>query len=539
MADWQRGMTNWDYLIVGAGSAGCVLAKRLSADSRARVLLLEAGGSDRSPIVQIPAGIIHAIGNPRFDWCHLADPDPSRNGTVDLWPAGKTLGGSSSINGMLWVRGAAADFDRWAALGNHGWSHGDIAGYFRRAEQTAFGDPAVRGRDGPMRISPLRTTHPLAAAFMSAAASCGIEVNADYNGLEQDGVSAPQLTQHFGRRWSAARGYLDPVRTRPNLRIETRVTVESLLFEGRRCKGVRARRGDGTTVDYSAAVVVVSAGALGSPTLLLRSGIGPAADLRALGIAVVADRPDVGRNLQEHANSMVSADVNVSTYNVENTGWRAAFHLLRWLLTRRGPVSSPYPHAVAFVRSTSSEAVPDLQMLFGPFAFGFDDRGVVPYDKPAVTLVVNACRPRARGRVRLRSPACDSPPRIEHQLLADAEDLRLQLIGARLARRVLANEAFKPFVIGERLPGPAIQTDAQWVEYLRRTTSLGYHPVGTCRMGVDQDAVVSPELKVYGVDNLRVVDASIMPSLVGANTNAATIMIAEKAADLLLAAARN
>lgn len=537
---WRdRAVTVWDYLIVGAGSAGCVLANRLSADGKANVLLLEAGGSDRSPLVQIPAGITRAIGNPRFDWRHLAEPDPSRHGKVDLWPAGKTLGGSSSINGMLWVRGAREDFDGWAALGNRGWSYAEVARYFQRAEQTEFGDAAVRGRSGPMHVAPLRTTHPLAAVFRAAATECGIEANADYNGLEQAGVAVPQLTQHWGRRWSTARGYLDPVRARPNLCIETRVAVASLLFDGRRCRGVRGRRDDGTPVEFAAATVIVSAGTLGSPALLLRSGIGPGADLSALGIPVIADRADVGANLQEHANSLVSADVNVSTYNVENSGWRAGLHLLRWLLTRRGPVASPYPHAVCFVRSSAAEPIPDLQMLFGPFAFGFDEKGVIPYDRPAVTVVVNACRPRTRGRVSLRSPDSEAAPRIEHQLLADAEDLRRQLAGARLARRLLASAAFRPWVTAERLPGPGIQSEEQWLEYLRSTTSLGYHPVGTCRMGVDPGAVVSPELEVNGVQNLRVVDASIMPRLIAANTNAATIMIAEKASDLLLAAPRS
>ena len=531
-------MTVWDYLIVGAGSAGCVLANRLSADGKANVLLLEAGGSDRSPLVQIPAGITRAIGNPRFDWCHLAEPDPSRFGKVDLWPAGKTLGGSSSINGMLWVRGAREDFDGWAQLGNRGWSYADVARYFQRAEQTQFGDPAIRGRCGPMHVSALRTTHPLAAVFMTAATECGIEANADYNGLDQSGVAVPQVTQHRGRRWSTARGYLYPVRTRANLRLETRISVESLWFDGRRCRGVRGRRDDGTPVEFAAATVIVSAGTLGSPALLLRSGIGPAADLAALGIPVVADRAEVGANLQEHANSLVSADVNVSTYNVENTSWRAGLHLLRWLLTRRGPVSSPYPHGVGFLRSAADEPTPDLQLLFGPFAFGFDEKGVIPYDKPAVTVVVNACRPRTRGRVSLRSPAGDAAPRIEHHLLADADDLRRQLAGARFARRLLASAAFKPWVKSERLPGPGIQSDEEWAIYLRQTTALGYHPVGTCRMGIDAAAVVSPELEVTGVENLRVVDASIMPRLIAANTNAATIMIAEKASDLLLAAAR-
>ena len=527
----------WDYIIVGGGTAGCVLAHRLSADPAIRVLLLEAGPPDRSPYIHVPAAIIRAVGNPKLDWCHLAQADPSRYGKVDLWPAGRTLGGSSSINGMLYVRGARADFDGWAALGNTGWSYDEVLPYFRRLECSEVGEEPLRGKSGPMHVSRLRSTHPLAGVFMDAARECGIEANADYNGTQQDGVSPPQVTQRKGWRWSSARGYLAPARSRPNLRVETRAICEGLIIESGRCVGVRVRRSGGEQQTWrSNAEVILAAGTLGSPKLLMLSGIGPGEALQRLGVPVLLNRDAVGGNLQEHANSLVCADVNVRTYNVEIGSWNIVRHMARWLLTGRGPASSPYPHAVAFVRSRREEPRPDLQLLFGPFAFGFDERGVIPYTQPAVSIVANACHPVARGRLRLRSPDPAAPPVIEHALLAEPEDLRRQIAACRLARRLLSSAAFRPYIIKEFQPGAGIQTDAQWEEHVRRTSFLGYHPVGTCRMGADAESVVTPALEVRGIGGLRVVDASVMPRQIAANTNAATLMIAERASDLILAA---
>lgn len=529
-------MDRWDYIVVGAGSAGCVLAHRLSSDPSVRVLLLEAGPPDRSPYIHVPAAIIRAVGNPALDWCLRAEPDPSRDGKVDLWPAGRTLGGSSSINGMLYVRGAREDFDGWAALGNDGWAYADVLPYFRRLERSEVGEEPLRGKSGPMHVSRLRTTHPLGGVFLDAARECGIETNPDYNGATQEGASAPQVTQRRGWRWSSARAYLGTARGRRNLEIRTDTVCEGLEFSGTRCTGVRVRRAGGPVQTLLAeAEVVLSAGSLGSPRLLMLSGIGPGEALQALGIEVRADRAGVGANLQEHPNTPVCASVNVRTYNVEIGSINIVRHLATWLLTGRGPASSPYPHAVAFVRSRPAEPRPDLQMLFGPFAFAFDERGIVPYTKPAVSIVANACHPRSRGRLRLRSPDPSAPPLIEHALLSDDEDLRRQIDACRLARRLLGSRAFAPYVVGEILPGPPTESDADWERHVRRTSFLGYHPVGTCRMGSDPDAVVTPELKVRGASALRVVDASIMPRQIAANTHAATMMIAEKASDLILA----
>lgn len=536
--DDQTLAMNWDYIIVGAGSAGCALAHRLSADPSIRVLLLEAGPTDRSPYIHVPAALIKAIGNPRYDWCLLAEPDASRHGKVDLWPAGRTLGGSSSINGMLFVRGARSDYDAWAAAGNPGWSFDDVLPYFKRLERSELGEDAWRGREGPMHVSRLRTRHPLGAVFVEAAEERGFAANADYNGERQDGAAEPQVTQHRGWRWSAARAYLGTAKHRRNLEIRTGFAVQQLTFEGTRCSGVVARADDGSTHRFELSTggeVVLSSGSLGSPKLLMLSGIGPGDALQAHGISTRVDRSAVGGNLQEHPNSVVCAQVNQHTYNMDATPWRMLRNAAYWLFTGRGPASSPYPHAVAFLRSSPDEPEPDLQFLFGPFAFSFDERGVIPYLGPAVSIVFNTCRPATRGRLSLRSANPADPIRIEHRLLDHPDDLRRQLAGCKLARQLLEAPAFAPYMRGEFLPGPAVQDDAAWIEHIRKTSFLGYHPVGTCRMGSDAEAVVTPRLSVRGVEGVRVVDASIMPSLVSANTNAAAMMIGERAADFMLA----
>jgi choline dehydrogenase len=534
-------MAEFDYVIVGAGSAGSALANRLTADGRSRVLLLEAGPQDRSPYIHVPAALIKAVGNPDLDWCHLADPDPTRGNKVDLWPAGRVLGGSSSINGMLYVRGAPQDFDDWAALGNDGWSYADVLPYFKRGEATPLGDPTVRGRDGAVCVQSLRSTHALADVFNRAAVEIGLPWNDDYNGVTQEGISAPQVTQRRGWRCSAARGYLWPARKRPNLRIETGAQVTRLLFDGRICTGVEYRRGGETRVARAAMETLLCAGALGSPRLLMLSGIGPAEELRSLGIEVVHDSPGVGRNLCEHPEAMVSIDVNVPTYNTEINSPRIALHLANFLLFARGPATSPYPHSVAFVRSTPDQPRPDVQIMLGPYAFSFTEAGIVPYDKPAVSAAINVSYPKARGAVRLRSPDPMAPPKIEHGLLSSDEDVDGLIRGSELCRRIFAAKAFDGARLRERLPGPDVRTRDEWLDYLRRTAFLGYHPLGTCRMGPagDVGAVVDPQLRVRGVQGLRVVDASVMPTPLSGNTNGAAMMIGERAADFVLAARRH
>jgi len=528
----------YDYIVIGAGSAGSVLANRLSEKRDCTVLLLEAGSRDWSPYIHIPAALIKAVGNPSLDWCYLAEPDPTRGGKVDLWPAGRVLGGSSSINGMLYVRGAPQDFDDWAMAGCAGWSYQDVLPHFKRLERTLLGDSGYRGRDGGLCVEPLRSKHELATIFDAAAQRAGIPWNEDYNGAQQEGISAPQVTQRWGRRWSAARAFIDPARKRSNLRIQTRAQVTRLLFEQHVCRGVEYRRGAQLHTAHARRETLLCAGSLGSPQILMRSGIGPAAALRELGVQPLVDRAAVGGNLCEHPEAMVSIDVNVPTYNTEIGGPRTIWHLANWLLFARGPATSPYPHSVAFARSQPEATRPDIQIMLGPFAFSFTEAGIVPYEKPAVSAAINVSYPQSRGRVSLRSADPAAPPRIEHGLLSSETDLDGLIRGAELCRRIFSEPEFAPYRIAERLPGPAVQTRDEWVDYLRRTVFLGYHPVGTCRMGSDPDAVVDPQLRVRGVERLRVVDASIMPGPISGNTNGATMMIADRAASLILQSSR-
>ena len=518
----------YDYIIVGAGSAGCVLANRLSEDGTKTVLLIEAGGRDTSPYIHIPAAIVKAIGNPTLDWMHLTEPDSSRGGRVDLWSAGKGLGGSSSINGMLYVRGSPRDFDAWASLGNAGWSAADVAPLFRRIERTAFGQDQERGRVGPMSVEPLRSRHPLGVAFEAAAIEAGWRANDDYNGRLQEGVGAPQVTQRRGSRWSAARGYLNPARGRHNLTILTNGFVERLTFDGRRCTGVTLR-GYGKV---AAGESIVSAGAMGSPKLLMLSGIGPGKDLTALGIPVVHDNAHVGSNVQEHPHVAISHDVTMRTYNMEINGPRVPLHVLNWLLFRRGPVTSAYPHAVGFFRSSPALEAPDLQLMFGPFAFSMSPEGVVRYMKPAVTSVIALSYPKSTGQISLRSADPDARLKIDHRLLDHPDDVAALVRGLRVVREVYRQPAMAKHIIAERLPGPDLDSDAALDAYVRATSFPTNHPMGSCAMG----KVVDAGLRVMGIESLRVADASVMPRHVSGNINACVMMIGEKASDLIRAA---
>ncbi|MFK2904129.1 choline dehydrogenase [Dyella ginsengisoli] len=522
---------NYDYVIVGAGSAGCVLANRLSANPNTRVLLLEAGPRDWNPLIHMPAGLARLVKVRSVNWNYDTEPEPHLLGRRLWWPRGKTLGGSSSINAMCYIRGVAGDYDRWAEVcGDERWRWNHVLPWFVRSEDNSRGASAFHGASGPLGVSDLRYHNVLSDTLIDAAASAGYPHNEDFNGAVQQGFGLYQVTQRDGARCSTAAGFLRPVRDRPNLHVRTGVLVERVLIEGHRAVGVQLRRGHGGE-RIDAGQVLLAAGAINSPQLLMLSGIGPADQLRAQGIAVALDHPGVGANLQDHLDICTLVG---STQKITYDHLNEISAGLRYVTRRQGPGTSNIAEAGGFVRSRlATDERCDLQFHFVPALL--DDHG--RHRLPGDGYTLHACylHPRSRGHLRLQSPDPARPIAIHANYLGDGEghDLARMIEAAKLSREILAQGAFDAYRGKPVFPESELRSDAEFEAFIRRKAESIYHPVGTCRMGQDAGAVVDSELRVRGVEGLRVIDASVMPSLPTGNTNAPTIMIAERASALL------
>ncbi|MEI4487618.1 GMC family oxidoreductase N-terminal domain-containing protein [Frigidibacter sp. MR17.14] len=530
---------DWDYVIVGGGTAGCILANRLSEDPAVRVLLLEAGGEPRSPWIGIPAGFYKLLTNPRYNWHFATEPEPATGNRVIAVPRGKGLGGSTLINGMIYVIGQPQDYDLWAQLGARGWSWADVAPVFRGIEAYRGPDPeGLRGRGGPLPVEVVAEHPPIAEAFIAAAEAAGHRRSADYNGAAQDGFGYYQVNQDRGRRASAADAWLAPARSRANLRVATGVFVTRLLLEGRRVTGVLAEHGGAPRAITARREVVLAAGAIQSPQLLELSGIGAPAVLAAAGIETRHALPGVGENYLDHFCTRMNWRVRQpGTLNDRTRGLPLLAEVLRYGLSRRGVLTLGTGLAHGFVRTRPGLEGPDVQYFFMHASYA--NAAERKLDRlPGMTIGVTQLRPQSRGTIHLRGPDPRQGPAIRPNFLAEDEDRRAMVEGMRMAREIVGQAPMDAFRDHEMSPGPACQSAADWLAFARANGQTIYHVAGTCRMGTDAGAVVDPELRLHGLEGLRVVDASVMPAMVSGNTQAAVMMIAEKGAALIRAAAR-
>jgi choline dehydrogenase len=529
---------SYDYIIVGAGSAGCVLANRLTESGRHRVLLLEAGGRDSNPWIHIPLGFGRTMFDKSVNWMFETEPEAGMQGRRIKIPRGRVLGGSSSINGLIYVRGQREDYDHWRSLGNPGWAYDDVLPYFKKAEHQERGADAWHGIGGPLAVSDIRETHPLAEAFIAAGVAAGIARNDDFNGRSQEGVGYFQGTARRGLRCSAAVAYLRPAMKRPNLEVVTHALAARVLTDGTRATGVAYRVDGSERSAFAAREVLLAAGAIQSPQLLQLSGIGPGALLQRHGIAVVADLPGVGRNLQDHLQARVNwlCTAPVTLNDDMMSARRRLMMGVRFALARKGPLSWYAGLAGGFARTRPELDRPDVQFHFFPYSADRTDPSLHRFS--GFSMSVCKLRPESRGTIEIAAPDAAVAPAIRPNFLQREADVATMLDGLKLARRLAESPALARWIKSERDPGPACSNETQLADYVRAKGFTVYHPVGTCKMGSDADAVVDHELRVRGVAGLRVIDASIMPVLTSGNTNAPTIMIAEKAADSLLQAAR-
>ena len=539
-------VTEFDFIVVGAGTAGCVLANRLSVSGHHSVLLLEAGASDRRFWLRTPIGYGMSFYNPRVNWMYRTEPDPALAGRHGYWPRGKVLGGSSTINAMVFVRGQPRDFDDWAALGNPGWAWSDVLPYFRRLEDSVHGPSAMRGKGGPVHVSDVHAdVHPLCENYLRAGEELGLTRNPDINGISNEGVTINQITTRNGLRESASTAYLRPALGRGNLRLETDAHVMRVLFDGRRASGVAVMQRGQEKRFAARREVILAGGSINSPQILQLSGVGPGAALQALGIAVVADVPAVGRHLQDHLCIDHVYRSRVPTLNGElGTVWGKLWAGARYLLQRRGPLALSINQGGGFFRSRVGLAHPDMQLYFSPLSYMRAVPGrralTAPDRFAGFSLSAQPCRPTSRGFLELRSPDPMQAPRIVANSLSTQGDRDDMLAATSFLRTLAAAPSLREIIDHEILPGPSVQTEQSLMDDVAQRASTVFHPVSTCRMGPDpQHAVVDPQLRVHGVSGLRVIDASVFPTLTSGNTNAPTLMLAEKGSDLVLAQHRH
>ncbi|MSP04979.1 MAG: choline dehydrogenase [Acetobacteraceae bacterium] len=533
-------MFDYDYIIVGAGSAGCVLANRLSEDTGSKVLLLEAGPADKSMWINIPVGFSKLMNNPAYNWMFETEPEDNVKGRKIPIPRGKTLGGSSSINGMLYVRGQPLDYDGWSQLGNRGWSYDSILPYFKKSEHFEPGgnDPA-RGTGGFLNVADMRERHEMIEAFIDAGVAMGYKRNKDYNNGDQEGFGYFQVTQKNGERWSTARAFLNPAKLRPNLRIETEAMTTRVLLNGARCSGVEYMQGGEKKTATAAREVILAAGAVKSPHLLELSGIGQPELLQSWGINVVQALPGVGENYRDHYAPRMNWRTNQPiTLNEQTRGLTFVKEIAKYYLQRRGILTWTAGIAYGFIKTRPELETPDVQLSYAHASYANPADRVL--DKaPGMTMTLYQCRPESKGSIHLKSSNPLAAPAIRPNFLADAIDRDCLVAGMKIVRQLVHTAPLSNYLAHEMTPGDSVQTDEQWLEFARGNGQTTYHVIGTCKMGQDNTAVVDDQLRVRGITGLRVADASIMPTMVSGNTNAAVIMIAEKAADMIRAAARD
>lgn len=526
----------FDIVVVGAGSAGCVVAGRLSEISGLKVALIDAGKADRLRLTKIPAAVLKTLGHPRYDYRFKTEPDPTRNGRVDQIARGRVLGGSSAINGLIFARGAPVDFDRWAGMGNRGWDWRSVLPLFRRLETSDLADNSLRGGLGPQDVTLPTYRHPLTDPFIAAAGRQGFPFNPDYNGASQDGIGYAQGMVRRGVRVSAYDGYIAPHLKRPNLSVLPGCRAESLIFEGRRAAGLVARRGESLVTCKARQGIVISLGTFNSPQLLMLSGIGPSEVLKRHGIAVRQDVARLGRDMLDHAGFRMIMEVDTPTANNQSRGWRAPYNMAQWLIAGRGPVGAASAEAVGFFRSGPDVGNPDLQVTFFPYASEFNAAGrAVLKPKSLISVGVNLNYPRSRSYVTIRSGDPADPVEIHYRLFEDEADLETLVRGLDIMRRVVEEEPFGRHVVDRSSYPPASAGQEADRSFVRLNSRSFMHPIGTCRMGSDPEAVVTPDLKVRGTEGLWVADASVFPDHISGNINATTLMVGEKAADIIKA----